>query len=329
MIASVMSFMLLIPISAGAAGTSHLHGVVLGITPKTGDLIVRHDAFGGMPSMTMPFRVVPREQAKQFPAGAVIDGIVDTSTEPWTLRHVTSKRTEQLTSDYALRRVTVLHPGDTVPDTPFVDQLGRPFSFAQLRGQDVILSFIYTRCQDARMCPLISAKFRQLQDTRAKRNVHLVEVTLDPAFDRPNILAAYGKTFGANPKTWTLAVGDAKTTLDFAAQFGVTAFPDPNIGIIHAEDTVIIGPDGRINEQITENAWAPDEIYAQIDSSRGIGGNVFKRFDLWLSREAVALCGNSVGAFSGLQDLIIVLLIFAVLGWCIWRLARKIFAANP
>jgi protein SCO1/2 len=278
--------------------------------------------------MTMTFRIIPREQARQLAPGAIIDGTVDTSTEPWTLSHVTSKSAQLLTTDPALRRVTVLRPGDLVPDTPFVDQRGRPFMFSQLRGKDVVLAFIYTRCQDSRMCPLISANFHALQATMGKRNVHLVEVTLDPAYDRPAVLARYGHVFGADPNKWTLAVGDAKTTLDFAAQFGVTAFPDPTIGIIHSEDTVLIGPDGRINEQITETAWAPDEIYAQIDASRGVGSNPVKRFDLWLSREAVALCGNAVGSFSGLQDLVIVLLIFAVLGWCIWRLARKIFREN-
>jgi len=328
MIASVVSFMLLIPVVVGAASPAHLHGLVLGITPKTGDLIIRHDAFGGMPSMTMTFRTIPREAARQFPPGAIVDATVDTSTQPWTLSDVTSTSAQSLTTDPTLRRVTPLHAGDLVPNTPFVDQRGRPFSFSQLRGQDVVLAFIYTRCQDPRMCPLISGKFHALQATMGKRNVHLVEVTLDPAYDRPPVLARYGTAFGADPRRWTLAVGDAKTTLDFAAQFGVTAFPDPNIGIIHAEDTVLIGADGRINEQITETSWAPDEIYAQIDASRGVSSNPVKRLDLWLSREAVALCGNAVGAFSGLQDLVIVLLIFAVLGWGIWRLARKIFVEN-
>jgi len=112
----------------------------------------------------------------------------------------------------------------------------------------VVLSFIYTRCQDARMCPLISAKFRQIQEQAGARPIHLVEVTLDPAYDRPPVLGRYGRVFGADPKRWSLVVGDADPTLNFAAQFGVTAFPDPNIGIIHAENTVIVGPDGRIQK---------------------------------------------------------------------------------
>ena len=124
-----------------------------------------------------------------------------------------------------------------------------------------------------------------------------------------------------------LAVGDTEPTLDFAARFGITAFPDPNSGIIHAENTVEIGPDGRVRSMITENAWQPDEIIADIDNSRGEASNPFARFDLWLSRAAVAICGNNVAAFSGLEDLGIVLLIVAAFGYLLFRLARVIAKA--
>ncbi|MFN2461069.1 MAG: SCO family protein [Candidatus Velthaea sp.] len=327
MIASVMLFMLLIPVTVGAASREHLHGVVLGVVPKTGELIVRHDPFGGMPGMTMTFRVRPPSRARELQPGTVIDATVDVSHDPWTLSSITPRSAQPVTTEPVLRRVTPLRTGDTVPDTPFLDQRGRRFAFSQLRGQDVVLAFVYTRCRDARMCPLISGKFHALQSTMGKRKVHLVEVTLDPAFDRPAVLSRYGRLFGADPSRWTLAVGDEKATLDFAAQFGVTAFPDPAVGLIHAEDTVLIDPDGRINEMITENSWAPDEIYAQIDATRGLASNPVKRFDLWLSRQAVALCGNAVGRFSGLADLGIVVLIFGVFGWCVWRLSR-VFIEN-
>ena len=49
--------------------------------------------------------------------------------------------------------------------------------------------------------------------------------------------------------------------------FGISAFPDPNIGIIHSENTVLIDPSGTITDMITENAWQPDEIIATIDQN--------------------------------------------------------------
>jgi protein SCO1/2 len=324
MICVFVAFVMLVGPGMAVAKAERVHGLVLAVTPNDGQAIVRHDAFGSMPAMTMPFRVVPRAQLGTLQAGNTIDGIVDTSTEPWTLRDVRVSTTQAVTSDSPLRRVVPVSVGDLVPDTPFVDQTGRPFRFSQLRGEDALLAFVYTRCRDPRMCPLISAKFHALAERIGARRMHLVEVTLDPSYDRPPVLARYGKMFGADPRVWTLAVGDAEPTLDFAARFGITAFPDQDAGNIHAENTVEIGPDGRIRSMITETSWQPDEIIADVDNSHGTASNPFARLDLWLSRTAVAVCGNNVAAFSGLGDLAVVLLIVAAFGYLLFRVARGI-----
>ena len=300
----VVLLVLLAPAFAQAK-TARIHGMVLAVTPKTGEAIVRHDAFDAMPPMAMPFRIVPRERAGELLPGSEIDATVDTSTEPWTLRDIAIDTTQPVTAPVA-RRVVPLHVGDVVPDTPFVDQNARPFRFSMLRGQDVVLSFIYTRCQDARMCPLISAHFNQLQSKIGTRKLHLVEVTLDPTYDRPPVLARYARAFGADARHWTLAVGDAEPTLDFAARFGVTAFPDPVAGIIHTENTVEIGPEGRIRAMITDTTWQPDQIIADIDNSRGGASNPFARSD----------------------RLGVVLLIFGALAYLLFRLARGIFGKS-
>lgn len=280
---------------------------MLAITPKDGEAIVRHDAFGSMPSMTMPFRIVPRAQVATLQPGSTIDATVDTSTQPWTLRDVRVGSTVPVSAQAsALRDVVPVHVGDVVPDTPFVDQTGRPFRFSQLRGQDVVLAFVYTRCQDPAMCPLISAKFHVLQERIGTRPLHLVEVSLDPAYDRPPVLARYGATFGANPRDWTLAVGDAVPTLDFAARFGIAVFPDPDAGLIHTENTVIIGRDGRVRDELTQTSWQPDDVIADIDSSRGEAANPLAR------------------SFSGLGDPALVLLTCAAFGYLLFRLTRRI-----
>jgi protein SCO1/2 len=319
--------MLVVPGMVGAK-TERVHGVVLALEPQSGEAIIRHDPFDSMPSMTMPFRVVPRTRLGELQPGNTIDATVDTATDPWTLRDISVSSSQPVTTALPLRRVTPLAVGDIVPDVPLFDQTGKPFRLSQLRGQDVVLAFIYTRCQDPRMCPLISAKFNTLQRTMDTRDLHLVEVTLDPSYDRPAVLARYGAMYGADPRHWTLAVGDADPTLDFAARFGITAFPDPNIGIIHSENTIEIDRDGRIQNMITETSWQPSEILADIDARNGEAANPFARFNLWLSRAAVAMCGNNIGAFSGIGDLAIVLLIFASAGYLLFRLARGIFAKS-
>ena len=159
--------------------------------------------------------------------------------------------------------VVHLKPGDTIPSTVFTDQAGRQVSFDAWRGKFVVLSFIYTRCRDANECPLISAKYEQLQ-TRLGPNTRLVEMSIDPEYDRPPVLAKYAQTFRFNPDRVTLLTGDPKTVMDFAAMLGVTAFTDPKYGFVHNENTVIIDPDGKIADFLPEATWPADEIVSEI-----------------------------------------------------------------
>ena len=150
-----------------------------------------------------------------------------------------------------------------LPDTKFVDQAGHSFSFASLRGKNVVLSFIYTRCRDTNECPLISAKFAQLQD-RLDAKTHLVEVTIDPAYDRPAVLATYAKAYGFRPDRVTLITGEPSQVLEFARTLGVNAFTDPKYGFIHNENTVIADASGRVIEMFPESSWTVDEIVSVL-----------------------------------------------------------------
>jgi protein SCO1/2 len=311
--------------AAGSAAPApeRLHGLVLQVDVAHATAVVRHDPIGTMPGMTMTFQV-SHAAAERLRAGENIDAWLDMRTDPWTLRDVRASTVVTQPNVSLTRHVQPLREGDLLPSTRFVDQLGRPFDLASLRGQAVVLSFIFTRCQDPRMCPLISSDFHALQERLRGGPFHLVEVTLDPVYDRPPVLAKYGRTFGADPARWSIVTGDPAAVLDFAARFSVTAFPDERAGLIHTDRTVITDRDGRIREFIDETGWLPDQVATAARGYAGLGTGVnpLRRFDLWLSEQAVAVCGNSVAGFSGLADLAIVLAVFGALGWVLFRLAR-------
>ncbi|MDE2573633.1 MAG: SCO family protein, partial [bacterium] len=60
---------------------------------------------------------------------------------------------------------------------------------AGLRGHNVVIDFISTRCTDA--CPIANAAFIQLQERlrAGGSGALLLTVTLDPAYDRPFVMA--------------------------------------------------------------------------------------------------------------------------------------------
>jgi cytochrome oxidase Cu insertion factor (SCO1/SenC/PrrC family) len=230
-------------------------------------------------------------------------------------------------SQGAVHVVPLLQTGDRIPGTRFVDSRGRSFAFDDFRGRAVILAFVYTRCRDAKECPLVSARFAQLQKRAGNGPYHLVEITLDPGYDSPPILARYAAKFGADPERWTLGTGDPDAVFDFARRFGIDPFPDPRFGIIHTERTTLIDPGGKIVDFDDQAGWSVDDMFARLQAAGGTGRspNWLARLDFELSKAAVAICGDRVAGFSGLEDLGIVLVIFAAGGWALVRLGRKIF----
>jgi cytochrome oxidase Cu insertion factor (SCO1/SenC/PrrC family) len=245
-------------LAAPADARDRLTGIVL-MTPSATTIVLHHEPFAGMPAMSMSFSVPPGTIVHP---GDRIAADVDTTTEPWKLSAI------RLTSAAIVQHSTLpnfLNTGDAVPDLAVVDQRGRHETLAALHGRPYALTFIYTRCRDPRMCPFVSAKLHQVQTRTAGTRVALVEVSLDPAYDRPPVLARYGATFGADPARWDLFTGDPKTVLDFAARFRIlerSAGPDT---IVHTERLAIVDADGRITRLIDDAAWQPSDVAGALE----------------------------------------------------------------
>jgi protein SCO1 len=308
-----------------------VRGLVLATVPKSAEVVVRHGALFGRPAAISTFRVVPSAALRGLHAGSTIEATADADAIPWTLSAIRVLGAQTVTGaaisavPQLLRNVHHVVVGEYAPTAfDFIDQLGRRFSLRDLRGGPVVMAFVYTRCRDARECPLITARFAALQKKFAGTSAHLLEVTLDPEFDTPPVLARYGAPFGADPSRWRLATGDPEQVLDFAAQFDVTAFPDDRVGLIHPERVVILDHYGAIRELIDEGAWTPDEIYATVRDDERLASNPFERLDLWLSSAAVSICGNAVASFSGFTDLLAVFGIATFFTLLLWRVARGI-----
>jgi protein SCO1/2 len=97
-----------------------------------------------------------------------------------------------------------------VPNFKLTDQSGRPFqSFDHLKGHVWVANFIFTRC--AGPCPRMTSQFRKVRnEVKDHPELRMVSFTIDPANDSPEALAAYGKTFGANPDKWYFLTGEQK-----------------------------------------------------------------------------------------------------------------------
>lgn len=196
----------------------------------------------------------------------------------------------------ALPFVRPLQVGDTVPDAAFVDQLGRRRTWRDYRGHTTVVSFIYTRCPDTRICPLISAKFAFLQKTLPP-STRLIEFTLDSAYDVPSVMKRYGEMFGANPERWTLATGDGETMREIAVAFGIGISARAASTVAHSQSLAIVNSAGVVLNLVDGDSWQPQEVEAAVRDSEGFRSNPWERLALGV-RGVARQCGL-VGAKIG------------------------------
>ncbi len=93
-----------------------------------------------------------------------------------------------------------------VPEFQLTDQSGREFSSKTLNGKIWLVDFIFTNCPGP--CPRMTSQMRTIQESfAAEPDVRLVSVTVDPARDTPEALAAYARTHRANLERWHFLTG--------------------------------------------------------------------------------------------------------------------------
>jgi protein SCO1/2 len=245
-----------------ATAGERLRGIVIAVTGPAA-VLVHHDPFGGMPAMTMTFAV---PSGTTLHPGDRIVATVDETSQPWSLTGI-SVTGSQIPARPA-RLPAFVRVGETPGDPPFVDQTGRPFRLASLRGRPYALAFVYTRCRDPDECPLVSGKFHVLQDAARPQRFALVEVSLDPAYDRPPVLARYAATFGMDARVWHIVTGPPRAVLDFAARFGILERSAGPVTIAHSERLVIVDGSGRIGAFVDGARWSTHAVASALSRER-------------------------------------------------------------
>ncbi len=144
---------------------------------------------------------------------------------------------------------------------PLIDQAGRRFTLDDLRGAPTLVTFVATRCTDA--CPIATALYSRLE-ARLKRSgmrVSLLEVTLDPDYDTPFIMARYAQTFTAGSTRWHLVSGRLSDVRALMYAFGVRAEKNrKGIPEVHSSFVYLIDPGGRLAKTFLLSTNLVDEV---------------------------------------------------------------------
>jgi protein SCO1/2 len=254
-----------------------LQGQIIAIAPGHQEATIKHDEIKGlMPAMTMPYKVKEKKLLEGLGPGDLIAArlvVVPNDAYLVEVRKVGHAPVEMPPTDApATAAIELLKPGDQVPNATFVDQDGKKRTFESLKGQTVVLTFIYTRCPMPTFCPLMDRNFASIQkklkdgSPTAQGRVHLVSVSFDPATDTPPVLKKHAKTLEADPRLWTFLTGDRDDVDRFAARFGVsvTRASYDERDITHNLRTAIIDPAGKVVKIYTGNEWTPEDVVRDL-----------------------------------------------------------------
>jgi protein SCO1 len=97
-----------------------------------------------------------------------------------------------------------------VPPFTMIDSQGRTFNRAALAGKVWVADFIYTTCPAE--CPRMSAQMHRVQEqVKAKNDVRLVSISVDPEHDSPSVLNDFAHRFGGPTNQWIFLAGSPAT----------------------------------------------------------------------------------------------------------------------
>ena len=262
--------------SAQAEGKSYTAmGVIRAPLDSGGRITIAHEAIPGlMPAMTMAFTVVDTKEAAALTTGDSVRFELNVSKDPWTAAHFVvlgraAAHPESSKAETSSQRR--LREGDPFPELALTTQSNEPFTAADFRGHLTVITFIFSRCPVPEYCPAMAMRFGQIQkaivaDAKLAPRARLLSITLDPEFDRPDILKAYGEAVGADPAIWRFVTGAKDEIAALTKSFAV--FTERNgVTLDHTLCTALIGSDGRIVEIWRGNGWRVDEVLVALSKA--------------------------------------------------------------
>ncbi len=160
---------------------------------------------------------------------------------------------------------------DCLPSLTLVDQHGQPVNLESLKGEYVLIDFIYTSCKGT--CPMLTTKMAATQKLLAPElagKVRLVSVTLDPEHDHPAELLEYAGKYGAEPG-WLFLTGTPAQIEAYLAVYNIRRGREPDGSIDHVTASFLLGPDGRQIRQYDGIAVRPGTLVGDVDRALSHG----------------------------------------------------------
>jgi protein SCO1/2 len=163
-----------------------------------------------------------------------------------------------------------------LPDLPLKDQDGKKFTFLELRGRVLIVSYIYTHCPD--VCPMTIKKVQEIEKglnkNGLKGRVYFVSITLDPKRDTPEAIREHVRRSSLDIRNWVFLTGNETIIDSIIKGAGVVAIKDPTqytenkepyYFITHTDRISLVDKKGKIRKHYKGSSFDMDELLTDVE----------------------------------------------------------------
>ena len=162
--------------------------------------------------------------------------------------------------------IDAVNKTDCLPAIRLLDQHSHPVLLSSLKGELVLINFIYTSCPGP--CLTETSKMARVADRLGDKlgaKVTLVSVTVDPEHDGPTQMLQYARKQGVDKAGWLFLTGSPEAIDATLKNFKLVRQREDDGSVDHVIGVFLLGPDGRELREYNGEIMKADTITADID----------------------------------------------------------------
>jgi len=150
-----------------------------------------------------------------------------------------------------LMYITVNKKDKRVPAFEFIDQNNDTISDKNYRGKVFLVEFFFTRCTD--ICIPMSHNLQTIASMyEGNPNFGIASFSIDPEYDKPDVLKKYASDYGVTNKNWHFMTGDRSDILKLSNEgfyLPTNTEDDLENGLYHSGLFALIDQNGFIRSR--------------------------------------------------------------------------------
>lgn len=153
-----------------------------------------------------------------------------------------------------------------LPSFELTNRDGSTVTLDRLRGAPWVADFIFTRC--ALYCPRLTSRMKMLEESvPSAEGLTRVSITVDPAFDSPEVLSAYADSHGVDDERWLFLTGELEPVRTLIVG-GFKLAVEDTVPILHSNRFVLVDAEGTVRGYY--DATDGSEMERLIDDLRAL-----------------------------------------------------------